>query len=282
MRGAIRKKKKIAYAIQKYAPYWFVQWIVYLKGTGTLTTPHMTEVKNRHSLQCTIARNSYGTFCTPDSCKYDEPVQSVYRGEQYEADTIEYIRRLELPGDIVHAGAYFGDTLPALATCIEAGAHIWAFEPNIESYRCAKITLLLNDLNMVTLQNIGLGNKNETAFLQTYSSTDSKIVTLGGASCILDAPTDNTQEVQIKKLDDILPMDRCISLLHLDVEGFESDVLAGAREVIKKWKPIIIVEVNNDEIYSTMEKIGYVFEVGLEPRKWRDGYRNAVFKKKKK
>jgi hypothetical protein len=39
--------------------------------------------------------------------------------------------------DIVPAGAYFGDFLPALSNCGD-DVGVWAFEPNVENYTCAE------------------------------------------------------------------------------------------------------------------------------------------------
>ncbi|MDZ7845687.1 MAG: FkbM family methyltransferase [Owenweeksia sp.] len=43
-----------------------------------------------------------------------------------------------------------------------------------------------------------------------------------------------TIEVDIVKIDDIVPKDREASILHLDVEGFEKQALTGGLETIKK------------------------------------------------
>jgi hypothetical protein len=57
-------------------------------------------------------------------------------------------------GDIVHAGPYFGEFLPALA---DVADNVWAFEPKEENYRCAVITQMINQLHNVELHNAALG-----------------------------------------------------------------------------------------------------------------------------
>ena len=47
-------------------------------------------------------------------------------------------------------------------------------------------------------------------------------------------------KIQIKKLDDILNDE--ISIIHLDVEGYETKVLEGAMNLIQTWNPILILE----------------------------------------
>ncbi len=42
-----------------------------------------------------------------------------------------------------------------------------------------------------------------------------------------------------------------VSIIHLDIEGFELIALRGAQETIKKWKPMIAVEdLGNSENYG--------------------------------
>jgi len=60
------------------------------------------------------------------------------------------------------SGAYFGDTIPGLSDTLSKDSKLWAFEPKLESFRCAEITILLNKLNKVELFNFGIGEINAT------------------------------------------------------------------------------------------------------------------------
>jgi len=135
--------------------------------------------------------------------------------------------------------------LPALSQAISASNKIYAFEPNLESYRCAQITCLLNRLENVELVFGGLGKENSAAQILTKNK---KGRSLGGASKILKVPLDQvkgeTQEVNIYALDNVVPSDEKISILQLDVEGYEQFAMEGASSIIDKWKPIIILENN--------------------------------------
>ena len=83
----------------------------------------------------------------PTACRspsIDRPVpQAILDGRIWEKDTVDLIVRHVGKGDVVHAGTYFGDFLPALAASVASGAKVWAFDPNLESFRCSQITLLL-------------------------------------------------------------------------------------------------------------------------------------------
>ena len=52
-----------------------------------------------------------------------------------------------------------------------------------------------------------------------------------------------------------------VSLIKIDVEGFELQVILGALSTIKRCKPIIIVEISNQntskKLIQILKKIGY-------------------------
>lgn len=151
-------------------------------------------------------------------------------GRVYELETVNFLCD-NAAGDIVHAGTFFGDFLPALSRSYD---RVWAFEPNPDSFKCAEITTRLNDLRNVILENAGLGRKREMATLTTERNGEY----LGGASFV----TDERGETRIDPLDAVLPSDRRIGMIQLDVEGYEHAALDGARETIARWNPILVVE----------------------------------------
>ncbi len=195
------------------------------------------------NLQVAVARNRYGAYCVPRSSRDRPAARSILAGNVHEPNTIEFLRSHCGAGDIVHAGAYFGDFLPALSQGVAADARVWAFEPNRENYRCAQKTLLLNGLVNVELLNAGLGERRNVLRLLT---TDPSGVARGGASTIISGtshPMGHTELVPIVTIDDTLPLDRYVSIIQLDVEGHEQEALAGGLKTIARCRPVILVEV---------------------------------------
>jgi len=179
-------------------------------------------------LQCCIAYNKYGGFCIPLASHHRPAAQKVLSGKVYEQETIDYIvRNVARGGDIIHAGTYFGDFLPALSRACTDGGKVWAFEPNPENYRCATITKSINHLKNVELTNAGLGSKKGTLYMRVL---DEGGRALGGASHFVGAEIENNHqlsEVEIVKVDDAVASNRQVSILQLDVEGFEKSALMG-------------------------------------------------------
>ncbi len=195
------------------------------------------------SLDCLLARNEHGIYCIPRASKHRPVAQTVLQARVWEADTLELIAETDRSGDIVHAGTFFGDFIPALARSREDNAIVWAFEPGRENYRCAQVTAMLNDVENVVLTNAGLDSRGGSALLVT---SDHEGRALGGeSSLILDpsqAPMRSKEEVELVAIDDVLPADRRVAVIQLDVEGHEQAALAGAMLTIERCRPLIILE----------------------------------------
>jgi FkbM family methyltransferase len=189
------------------------------------------------TLDVVFGRNGYGVYCIPRKAALRPAARAVIRGRCHEPDTVAFLAREDTGGDIVHAGTFFGDFLPALARSRVDGAQVWAFEPNPESRRCAALTIALNQLTNVVLQEFALGS---AAGEKWFVTRDPNGRPLGGRSHLADAQGDVL--VKVRCLDDVVPADRRVGLIQLDVEGYEREALAGAARTIAAWRPKLVLE----------------------------------------
>lgn len=253
-------------ARRAYARFAWIQWRI-RTWLNTRTGPRLTRMPAEGApydcsdvLQCCIAYNRYGGYCVPLASSHRPAVQSILWGNVHEPNTIEFLISSCRDGDIVHAGTYFGDFLPALSRSCAPGAKIWAFEPHPEHYRCARITSSINELRNVELMNAGLGEGRSS---QVMVTTDASGLSLGGGSQIVprgDAGASGaTLPVQVVAIDDIVPPDRKVSIIQLDVELYERQALCGALKTIQRCLPIILVETLPEEkwLSENLWPLGY-------------------------
>lgn len=227
-------------------------------------------------LKCFVSYNEYGGYCVPVSSKHRLAARRILLNDVYEPNTIKFIISNCGDGDIIHAGTYFGDFLPALANGAGPDAKVWAFEPNLENYRCARITIEINGIENVTLAHAGLGSKQENLLIKT---TDKNGRSLGGASRIIDIGSNEetrAEIVQIVTIDGAVPSNRKVSIIQLDVEGYEKEALSGALYTIQRCLPIIILEVSPDSILLDSDWFAENILI-LGYHKICDVYRNSVF-----
>jgi FkbM family methyltransferase len=225
-------------------------------------------------LRCTIAANRHGLYCVPASALKRPAGRLVVAGEVYEPETIDLVARHCGNGDIVHAGTYFGDLLPAFARTAAAEARIWAFEPNPESYRCAKVTIELNGLTNVLLTHAGLGASCGQASIRTRDVAGQP---LGGCSHVV--PHDGAEDceaVDIRSIDASVPVERHVSVVQLDVEGHEQQALTGALATIRRCLPLLVLEVQPGS--TLLESDWFRSEIlGLGYRRLAAVHGNVVF-----
>jgi FkbM family methyltransferase len=144
-------------------------------------------------------------------------------------------------------------------TVVEAGAHIGvftylfsqtadsvvAFEPNPETFKTAARNVRVNGLSNVRLINAGLssgaGKANYVAerFVSARGSLKEDI-----QSGIRDRSRHLVQaEVELLSVDEVM-RDSPVDFVKIDTEGFETMVLSGMGDTIKRYKPDIYFEVH--------------------------------------
>ncbi|APX13585.1 FkbM family methyltransferase [Tateyamaria omphalii] len=184
--------------------------------------------------------NQYGLYCVPNVMRKREVCRIVLKGEVNEPRTLNFIRHYGKKGDVVSGGAFIGDFLPAIATALESDQILYSFEPNPMSFAAAQETIRLSQLKNVRLAPVAVGQEQGTVVLEVTSKEGRA---LGGISKVVERQLDERAvEVSMTTLDELVDPERYISLIHLDIEGFEWHAILGARETIARCKPIIILE----------------------------------------
>jgi len=154
--------------------------------------------------------------------------KTVMEGKQWEPETAQFVKENHKGLSIIHAGTYFGDMLPEFSKAVEK--RIWTFEPNPESAFCARKTIELNNLTNVMFFEAGLGDMDE------HGKTKNMKIDMGGMSQL----GYGNVPVKMVAIDSVVSDN--VSIIHLDVEGYEENAVMGAWNIIHRDKPILILE----------------------------------------
>ena len=133
-----------------------------------------------------------------------------------------------------------------------------SFEPNPKVFNALKNIKIKN----VNSYNIALSNK--TGSVDLLIPKGSKGFSNQGASLssIKVQGEHKSISIEAKRLDEYNFLD--VDFIKIDVEGHEHEVIEGARETIKKFKPTMVIEMEEkhnqipiEEQISSVEKMGY-------------------------
>jgi FkbM family methyltransferase len=150
---------------------------------------------------------------------------------------------------------------------------VFSFEPFSVVRNEMERKLTRAGVSNVTIFPVALGDKNESAAFSPPTGANQGTGTLGSA--LPDNASPDTISVQVVRGDDFFAANHLppISLLKLDVEGYEAQALEGLKQVIWRDRPPIFMELQHDRRTGSESQKGasvrdllypnhLVFEVG--------------------
>lgn len=145
----------------------------------------------------------------------------------HEPGTSAVIRQWLAPGDLaVDVGAHVGLMMIPMAEAVGAEGFVFAFEPNPRSAEAARRTMVANGFAercSITVAAVS-HSVGAARFYRGINSMMGSLYELEEANEMAVLPT--------TMLDAALPAGRAFSLIKIDVEGAEADVLAGMNRVV--------------------------------------------------
>ncbi|MFE9773413.1 FkbM family methyltransferase [Streptomyces sp. NPDC005931] len=184
-----------------------------------------------------------GTICRFDDEGVDpECPGTMYgpmlRGKFYEHAFLDYIASLQIPGTYLDVGACIGTHTIFFALCCPSD-RVYAFEP-----RPGAMTRLQRNVHLN-----GLEDRVETS-LWALSDREGTV----------DVRLDRVNHTLHTRRLDTLVNDR-VAVIKLDVEGMEAQALAGAQDILHRYRPRVFAEAHSEEekgrILSVLEPHGY-------------------------
>ncbi len=182
-------------------------------------------------------------------CHFDEFIGKSFReyGEYSELELktiLEFINEGDVIFDI---GANIGCFSVPFAKKVGSNGKVYAFEPQKFIFNLLKKNAVCNELNNLQIFNNAIGDANTILELNDFDYSQSG--NFGGITLTENydnsvcAKIKGTKKNKIKTLtlNNFLNLKKC-NFLKIDVELMESNVLKGAKEFIKKFRPIIWIE----------------------------------------
>lgn len=199
-------------------------------------------------------------------------------GGNYEPDVTSVVRRFLRPSmSVVDIGANIGYFALLAASIVGTDGHVLAVEPNSRNVRMLEASRRSNGFGQISICQIAAGRDLGLLVLNTTHSNGTTSAASGDINELLNAET-----VASLPLDSLVPSDRRVDLIKVDVEGAEYNALFGCQRIIEADHPIIITEfspgmmrsisnISGPDYLRWLAECGYGLSV-IEP----DGSTNAA------
>ena len=125
---------------------------------------------------------------------------------------------------VIDVGSNIGETVLVAAQAVGTGGRVVAFERHPRTHAFLKGNLELNWIKNVDTHQIGVGDVHGTFGFTNDRREDLNRVTT----------EDPSLQVRLERLDDLIIWNGRISLLKVDVEGYEKFVLLGAPNILSR------------------------------------------------
>ena len=159
-----------------------------------------------------------------------------HEGQYFDKELIPEIKNISF----VDGGGYVGDTATEVIKNYPDFKKIYLIEPIPENIRIAKREL--GHYENIEFLTCGVSNKKETL----YFNEEKSFSTIYGKG---------TNSVSVDTIDNLIS--EKVDFIKLDIEGAEQDAIDGAKETIKKYKPILAICVYHkaEDWYKIPEKV---------------------------
>lgn len=186
----------------------------------------------------------------------------VETGKFFKQDDVldESVKYLDKNSVVLDIGANIGNHTLYWSKILKV-KKVYAFEPVTNTYEILKKNIELNSItdDSVSINNIGLSDEKAKASIADKNHYFG-LTNIGGTSI----KQDNNGDFNVTTLDDFMKenfKDDKIDLIKIDVECYEYKVLVGAKETLKKYNPVIIIECFDEyfeKVNSLLNDYGYV------------------------
>lgn len=148
---------------------------------------------------------------------------------------------------------------------LSSNRKILAFEPDPKNFELLQMTKENSKIKNINLFNIALSNRMETvSFQQDTLTSATGMISDGQTPWIEKYLGQETNSIQVNTdyLDNKTFKRQDPSLIKIDVEGHELEILRGGEKKLSQCKPLLLIESfppNLDRVVNFLTKLGYEF-----------------------
>lgn len=179
----------------------------------------------------------------------------------YDVDTQEVFRRFLKNGSVVYdIGAHVGFFSLYCGLLVAPDGCVIAFEPDPAARASLQSQVAENASLKIEVLPYAVSDHSGTLLLDTSCGSSQAFVSENGSVRVVAETIDSLVQQQR-----IPPP----TLLKIDVEGHEHEVLKGALETIRRWRPVVLCDYNEGDTLGTVRQLlsplGYEISAGRAP-----------------
>jgi FkbM family methyltransferase len=189
---------------------------------------------------------------------------SLYFFKMYFAPT-QFLTLLKPHWVVIDVGAHVGTVALQVAAIVKTGK-VYAYEPFQETFEELEHNIQLNPFNNIVAIKKAVGKTTHRAQLFKVNQFNSGMNRIKAPETI----SGNFEWVDVTTLDDEfekLKLDH-VDMIKIDAEGFELNVLHGAKEILERFHPILLVELIDGNLrahgQSALEVIQFIRKLGYQ------------------
>lgn len=176
-------------------------------------------------------------------------------------------------GVVIDVGAHAGQFTKLFASMVPQGK-VYASEPGSYALSILKRVVQLRGLKNVTITSLGFSDKESTEVLHVPLKKSGSVgfgLSHIGAGADLKGRITRTEQIRLTTIDRFVEQQQLsrVDFIKADIEGWEFNLLAGARATIKKYKPCLLLEVDASmlaragttpqAVFAEFDGLGYQF-----------------------
>ena len=190
-------------------------------------------------LETTIVENADGKFLV---YRNDTLGQHLLRGERWEPHFSKLVESLLRPGEnVVDIGANIGYNSVVMAKIIGDSGKVLAFEPLRLTFQQLCGNIALNGLENVYCERVAIGNGNNAQISMVAVDYHTAGTNVMNACVGIGGDPVTMMTLDAYQLEDI-------SFVKIDIQGSEFVALKGARETLRRNRPLVWIEIEEPQL----------------------------------